>query len=161
VKGKLKNLLTGDVVEVTASLDSPDSSYGLYVWVDDAGNSYGQIRFFAPLGYELIGVDYGAGDDPAMLEQLGSWNDNEDGNKPRLVAALEYKYRGLVVSDGLRVRNDPSVNAKVIGYLSSEQEVSIEDIITDDLGVKWAKLGRDRYCVAAYNGRTYVKVEEV
>jgi len=57
MKAKLRNLLTGEVVEVHDSTDSPDSSYGMPAWVDDAGNSYGQVQFGAPFGFELIALD--------------------------------------------------------------------------------------------------------
>lgn len=54
ITGKLKNILTGDIVDVYATTESPDSSYGLQAWMDKDGNSYGQIQFVAPMGYELI-----------------------------------------------------------------------------------------------------------
>jgi len=54
VRAKLRNLITGDVVDVYATTNSPDSSYGLECWVDDDGNSYGQIQFGAPFGFEMI-----------------------------------------------------------------------------------------------------------
>ncbi len=54
MKGRLRNLMTGEVIEVHATTDSPDSSYGLLAWVDDAGNSYGQVQFGAPFGFELL-----------------------------------------------------------------------------------------------------------
>lgn len=54
LRGKLKNLLTGKIIHVKATTDSPDSSYGLECWVDKDGNSYGQIQFGAPFGFELI-----------------------------------------------------------------------------------------------------------
>jgi len=52
--GRLRNLLTGDVIEVHATTDSPDSSYGLLCWVDQDGQSYGQIQFGAPFGFTLL-----------------------------------------------------------------------------------------------------------
>jgi hypothetical protein len=56
MKAKLRNLLTDEVINVHATTDSPDSSYGLECWVDDDGNSYGQIQFGAPFGFELLEV---------------------------------------------------------------------------------------------------------
>jgi hypothetical protein len=38
MKAKLQSLMTGEVIEVYATTDSPDSSYGLLCWVDAAGN---------------------------------------------------------------------------------------------------------------------------
>ena len=54
MKAKLKNLLTGKVVVVHSTTDSPDSSYGFECWVDAKGNSYGQCQFGAPFGFELL-----------------------------------------------------------------------------------------------------------
>ena len=54
IKAKLKNRFTGEIVEVTATTDTPGSSYGQPVWVDEDGNEYGQIQFSPPLGFELI-----------------------------------------------------------------------------------------------------------
>lgn len=53
---KLRNLLTGQVVSVHATTDSPDSSYGIPCWVDNDGNSYGQVPYSPPLGFEIFGV---------------------------------------------------------------------------------------------------------
>lgn len=58
-KARLKNVLTGDIVNVHATTDSVDSSYGLECWVDDDGNSYGQCQFGAPFGFEFEGEDNG------------------------------------------------------------------------------------------------------
>ena len=72
MKAILKNLLTGKLVEVTASTDSPDSSYGLYAWVDKDGNSYGQCQFGAPFGFEIVEVsDVDPNSDVA--KQCASW----------------------------------------------------------------------------------------
>ena len=49
----LRNLLTGERIEVHPSTDSPDSSYGLPAWVDEQGQSYGQVQFGAPFGFEI------------------------------------------------------------------------------------------------------------
>ena len=57
MKANLRNILTGDIVSVHSSTDSPDSSYGLECWVDDDGNSYGQCQFGAPFGFEIVEVD--------------------------------------------------------------------------------------------------------
>ena len=54
MKGKLKNIITEDIVDVHSTTDSSDSSYGFECWVDDDGNSYGQCQFGAPFGYELV-----------------------------------------------------------------------------------------------------------
>lgn len=51
---KIQNLLTGDVIQVHATTESPDSSYGLPAWVDDENNSYGQVQFGAPFGFALV-----------------------------------------------------------------------------------------------------------
>ena len=50
----LKNLVTGEVIAVHATTDSPDSSYGFECWVDDDGVSYGQCQFGAPFGFVLL-----------------------------------------------------------------------------------------------------------
>lgn len=57
MKAKLKNLLTGKIIDVYSTTDSVDSSYGLECWVDKKGNSYGQCQFGAPLGFELVECD--------------------------------------------------------------------------------------------------------
>lgn len=57
MKANLRSLLTGDIVPVHSTTDSPDSSYGLECWVDDDGNSYGQCQFGAPIGFEIVEVD--------------------------------------------------------------------------------------------------------
>jgi hypothetical protein len=54
IVAQLKNCLTGDVVDVYATTESPDSSYGLPAWVDKDGQSYVQIQFVAPMGFELL-----------------------------------------------------------------------------------------------------------
>ena len=53
---KLKNILTGEIVAVHATTDSPDSSYGILCWVDDDGVSYGQVPYGPPMGFELFDV---------------------------------------------------------------------------------------------------------
>jgi len=45
-----------DYVEVESSCDCPDSSYGLQHWVDDDGNSYGQITLTNPL-YHVFDIE--------------------------------------------------------------------------------------------------------
>lgn len=57
MKAKLKNLLTGETVDVHSTTDSVDSSYGFECWVDDDNNSYGQCQFGAPFGFELLAVE--------------------------------------------------------------------------------------------------------
>lgn len=61
VKAKLKNLMTGEIIDVHSTTDSPDSSYGLECWVDDAGRSYGQCQFGAPFGYVFVEFAKGQG----------------------------------------------------------------------------------------------------
>jgi len=56
MKTKLRNLLTGEIIDVHSTTDSPDSSYGFECWVDDNGNSYGQCQFGAPFGFELVPI---------------------------------------------------------------------------------------------------------
>jgi hypothetical protein len=50
---KLKNTVSGEVIEVTATTDNPSSSYGKAVWVDNDGNAYCQVGMEAPL-YEIV-----------------------------------------------------------------------------------------------------------
>lgn len=38
--GKIRNVLTGAVIDVFVSCDHPDSSYGRAVWVDGEGVAY-------------------------------------------------------------------------------------------------------------------------
>ncbi len=71
MKGYLRNLITGKIIKVRATLNSPDGSYGLYAWVDRKGESYGQIQFFAPFGYELIKIEPEPKDNQAMYRQMG------------------------------------------------------------------------------------------
>lgn len=54
MKAKLLNLLTRKVIEVHSSTDSPDSSYGIPAWVDDEGNSYGQVPYGPPFGFQMV-----------------------------------------------------------------------------------------------------------
>jgi len=56
ITGKLRNILTGEIIDVHATTDSPDSSYGLKCWVDNNGVSYGQCQFSAPFAFELLEV---------------------------------------------------------------------------------------------------------
>lgn len=44
----LKNNVTGKEVEVTATTNHPDSSYGKAVWVDEDGIAYCQVGMEAP-----------------------------------------------------------------------------------------------------------------
>jgi predicted transcriptional regulator len=49
---KIKNMITGKVINVWPSTDHPDSSYGMPQWVDKDGNSYGQCDLWeVPFGY--------------------------------------------------------------------------------------------------------------
>ena len=56
MEAKLKNLVTGKIINVHSTTDSVDSSYGFECWVDDDQNSYGQCQFGAPLGFELLEI---------------------------------------------------------------------------------------------------------
>lgn len=56
LKGKLENILTDEIIDVFATTESPDSSYGFLCWMDTEGNSYGQIQFGAPFGFVLLGT---------------------------------------------------------------------------------------------------------
>ncbi len=51
---KVRNILTGEIIELTRTKEHPDSSYGKDVWVDKNNVSYGQCIFGIPFGYELI-----------------------------------------------------------------------------------------------------------
>jgi hypothetical protein len=54
---KIKNLLTGNVVEVLPMINHSNSSYGIPVWVDSEGNDYGQAAASilpCVFGYELL-----------------------------------------------------------------------------------------------------------
>jgi len=52
---KIQNNETGKIITVWPSTDHPDSSYGLPVWVDKQGNSYGQCDLWAvPFGFKKI-----------------------------------------------------------------------------------------------------------
>lgn len=57
--GKIKNLKSGEVIEVTASTTHPDSSYESPVWVDSSGMAYLQcdLKVKNPL-YEVIYDSY-------------------------------------------------------------------------------------------------------
>lgn len=56
MKAILHNLLTGEAIPVHATTEHPASSYGHAVWVDDAGNAYGEVG--RPLmGYEIETID--------------------------------------------------------------------------------------------------------
>lgn len=45
--GKLKNKISGEVLEVVATTKHPDSSYGQPVWVDEEGKAYLQCDCLA------------------------------------------------------------------------------------------------------------------
>lgn len=44
MKGKLKNIVTGVTVEVTATTEHPDSRHGHAVWVDEECVAYAQVK---------------------------------------------------------------------------------------------------------------------
>lgn len=50
---KIKNNRTGEVVDVVATTNHPDSSYGQEVWVDAENIAYGIVGY-PLLGYELV-----------------------------------------------------------------------------------------------------------
>lgn len=54
-KAILKNKVTGVEIEVYATTEHPDSSYGKAVWVDKGGTAYMQVdyRFENPF-YEVV-----------------------------------------------------------------------------------------------------------
>lgn len=52
-KATLTEVLTGKSVEVHATTDHPDSSYGKAVWVDDDNNAYCQADVQNPL-YRIV-----------------------------------------------------------------------------------------------------------
>lgn len=54
-KAILKNKVTGVEIEVYATTEHPDSSYGKAVWVDKEGTAYMQVdyRFENPF-YEVV-----------------------------------------------------------------------------------------------------------
>ena len=49
MKATLINNITGAVVEVTATTEHPDSSYGKAVWVDKNNMAYLQVGMSSPL----------------------------------------------------------------------------------------------------------------
>ncbi len=51
---KLRNLNTGVVVAVTATINHPQVSYGKAVWVDNNNNAYCQIGLEFIAGFELV-----------------------------------------------------------------------------------------------------------
>ena len=57
MKAKIRNILTDEIINVHSTTDSPDSSYGLKCWVDDNNNSYGQVQFGIPFGFELVEIE--------------------------------------------------------------------------------------------------------
>lgn len=79
MKAVIKNMMTGETINVTATTDHPDSSYGQAVWVDEQGTAYFQIGMANPL-YEEVAVTIGD------RESLGQW------------------LRGVRVSAGISVR---------------------------------------------------------
>ena len=54
-RAKIRNLF-GDEVDVVSSCDTPASSYGLQHWIDEDGNSYGQITLQNPF-YEVFDIE--------------------------------------------------------------------------------------------------------
>ncbi|HEY9124730.1 MAG TPA: hypothetical protein VIO15_10350 [Bacteroidales bacterium] len=57
-KRKIRNLMTGQVIEVWPSTEHPNSSYGIPVWVDSDNNDYGQVvGAVLPLAFGFEFVD--------------------------------------------------------------------------------------------------------
>ena len=54
MEAKLKNLLTGEIIQVHSTKSSIASSYGQECWVDDSGIVYGICDFGTPLGYVFL-----------------------------------------------------------------------------------------------------------
>jgi len=59
-----------------------------------------------------------------------------------------------VLSDGLRVRESPSLSAPVVDYLSQAQVVKVQDVDGTDV---WAKLGDKRYAAIDVGGKRYME----
>jgi len=53
---QIRNIVTGEEIDVHATTEHPDSSYHQPVWVDENGQSYGQIGL-PMLGYEIIELE--------------------------------------------------------------------------------------------------------
>ena len=53
---RIRNIMTGQVVEVHSTTEHPDSSYGKPVWVDSEGIAYFQCDMPNPL-YEVLEVE--------------------------------------------------------------------------------------------------------
>jgi len=70
--------------------------------------------------------------------------------QPEPVSGIRMK----ILSDGLRVREAPSINAGVVDYLSQAQVVTVLDVIAPET---WAKLGDRRYAAIEINGRKYME----
>lgn len=53
--GKIKNMVTGEVINVVATTNHPDSHYGKAVWVDEDNVAYMEVDFKIPNPfYEVI-----------------------------------------------------------------------------------------------------------
>lgn len=48
---KIKNLLTGKIIEVFKTTNHSMSSYNQEVWIDKENNCYGQCNLGLPIGY--------------------------------------------------------------------------------------------------------------
>lgn len=59
----LTNRINGMSVQVYATTDHPDSSYGQPVWVDDEGQAYCQVGMEAPF-YDISNQNINKGDEP-------------------------------------------------------------------------------------------------
>ena len=52
---KLKNIQTGEIIEVVATTEHSASNYNIPVWVDKKNQVYGQVGMDIP-GYQIINV---------------------------------------------------------------------------------------------------------
>lgn len=56
MNAKLKNKMTGEVIDVTSTNNHPDCSYGQSVWVDEQGQAYCIVGMPNPI-YDIIEMD--------------------------------------------------------------------------------------------------------
>ena len=70
--------------------------------------------------------------------------------QPEPAAVLRMK----VLSNGLRVREAPSIDALVVDYLSQAQVVTVQEVAHPET---WAKLGDHRYAAIEIDGKKYME----
>ncbi|HBA90291.1 MAG TPA: hypothetical protein DCZ08_00395 [Anaerolineaceae bacterium] len=70
--------------------------------------------------------------------------------QPEPVGGLRMK----VISDGLRIREAPSLKADVVDYLTQAQVVQVKDVVVTET---WAKLGERRYAAIYVDGEHYME----